>query len=189
MKNLLSIAAVIVSGIFFANTASADTPVSAETKVNVNVIFKDFVSIKVNDAQKDVKLVFETMDHYVNGVEKNQEGHLTIASTKGYTLNVKTTTPQFQGDGKQLNAHNIFVAVAPAGGSSSYGNEVALASTNAVLFNSTEARGTWVNNSIEKSFDVSYRAKGNEVINNTAIANALLGQTFTGEVVYTITTN
>lgn len=174
MKKFIAIAGLIASGIILSNEVSAQT---TSEPVTVNVIFNEILSISVANDQKTVDLIFNTVEDYKNGVEVNKTNHLTVISTnKNYEIQVKALNNQFNADlgSEQLNASQVSVAIDNQ-------NELKLDQNFRTLH-------TVNNASIEEKFDVTYKAKGNEIIDNGAIARGYVGKTFTGDVVYSVMT-
>ena len=171
MKKFIAIAGLIASGIILSNEVSAQT----ETEpVKVNVIFNEILSISVANDQKNVDLIFNTVEDYKNGVEVEKTNHLTVISTnKNYEIQVKALNNQFSGDG-QLNASQVSVAINNQNAQELDQNFRTLHTVN--------------NASFEQKFNVTYKAKGNEIIDNRAIEKGYVGKTFTGDVVYSVMT-
>src|SRR5690606_12289760 len=110
-------------------------------------------------------------------VEVNKENHLTVISTnKNYVIQVKALNNQFNADlgNERLNADQISVAIDNQ-------NELKLNDNFKTLH-------TVNNASIEEKFNVTYKAKGSDIIGNGAIARDYVGKTFTGDVVYSVMT-
>lgn len=174
MKKFIAIAGLIASGIILSNEVSAQT----ETEpVKVNVIFNEILSISVANDQKTVDLIFNTVEDYKNGVEVDKENHLTVISTnKNYEIQVKALNNQFNAvsGGGHLNAGQVSVAINNQNAQELDQNFRTLHTVN--------------NASFEQKFNVTYKAKGSEIINNGAIERSYVGKTFTGDVVYSVMT-
>lgn len=181
MKNLLSIAAVIVSGIFFANTASAQ-----EANVRVNLHFKDFTTIKVNDGANNstVDLYFQTLEDYKNGVETVKENQLSVASTKGYEIKVKSTSVNFNSpQGGAIQVEDVSIALARNNGSN-YSEPTNLSQTPTSVYETNE--NTVQDAGAQHTFNVKYMAKGGNLTNNNALKQEYLGKTLSADIVYSI---
>src|SRR5690606_14904518 len=106
------------------------------------------------------------VEDYKNGVEVEKTNHLTVISTnKNYEIQVKALNNQFSGDG-QLNASQVSVAINNQNAQELDQNFRTLHTVN--------------NASFEQKFNVTYKAKGNEIIDNRAIEKGYVGKTFTG---------
>lgn len=180
MKKFIAIAGLIASGIILSNEVSAQatqTKTATSEQVKVNVIFNEILSISVANDQKTVDLIFNTVEDYKNGVEVDKENHLTVISTnKNYEIQVKALDNQFNAvsGGGQLNANQISVAINNQNAQQLDQNFKTLHTVNNALF--------------EQKFNVTYKAKGNEITNNGAIEREYVGKTFTGDVVYSVMT-
>ncbi len=105
LKNFLSIAAFIICGLVCVNSVKADAPAAGTTntdKVTVNIIFKPIQTIQVNSGQKTVDLVYQSKENYNEGVSSEQADHLTVFSTGGFTVNVKSDGNFKRGDGANV---------------------------------------------------------------------------------------
>lgn len=180
MKNLLSIAAVIVSGIFFANTASAQ-----QANVTVNLHFNDFSTITVNGANNStVDLYFQTLEDYQNGVETVKQNQLSVASTKGYEIQVKSTSVNFSGsENGAIDLEDVSVALA-RNNTSNFSAATNLSQTATTVYDSTE--NTIHGGGTPHSFDVKYMAKDGNLTNKGALKQEYLGKTLSADIVYTL---
>ncbi len=68
------------------------TVVFSQTSDNVtlNVTLNPIQSLIVNPQQKTVDLTYSTKADYLNGVISKQENHLTVFSTGGFEIKVKS---------------------------------------------------------------------------------------------------
>jgi hypothetical protein len=97
-KNILSIAALIICGLVCVNSVKAQT----SGDVTVSIKFTPIQSIVVNPAQETVDLVYAEKDDYLKGVSKKMEDHLTVFSTGGFVVNVKSDGDFKRGDGTMV---------------------------------------------------------------------------------------
>lgn len=79
----ISILAAIVFGISFASQAQTGT-------ATLNVKLNPIQTLVVNPSQTTVDLVYTTKDDYANGVKSAQQDHLSIYSTGGFEVSVKS---------------------------------------------------------------------------------------------------
>lgn len=100
-KQILSIAVMILFCLVCVNNVNAQTPSNTD-QVKVNIKFKPIQTLVVNPGQKTVDLVYSTKDNYQNGVSSDQADHLTVFSTGGFQVNVKS-----DGAFKHANASEI----------------------------------------------------------------------------------
>ncbi len=89
-SNFFSIAAFIICGMVCVNSVKAEVSDQVSDNVTVNLKFKPVQSIVVNPDQETVNLVYATKDDYLNGVSKKMKDHLTVFSTGGFVVNVKS---------------------------------------------------------------------------------------------------
>ncbi len=189
MKNLMT-SGFLVLGLIVGNLAAANAqtgPMTATSEnVKVNLIFKDILAIEVAPNQRTVDLVFQTVDHYLNGVTSDvKTGHLTVTSTKpGYEVKVKTIEQTFTGaNATPLNVGQVYVKANNTDFGTSTG-EIQLDANNArTIFTGNSASAATVG----KKIDVVYAAKGNEITNNGAIERNYVGKTVSANVQYSIT--
>lgn len=107
-KNILSIAALIICGLVCVNSVKAQT----SGDVTVSIKFTPIQSIVVNPAQETVDLVYAKKDDYFNGVSEKMVDHLTVFSTGGFVVNVKSDGDFKRGDGtKYIPAGNMKIMV------------------------------------------------------------------------------
>ena len=93
-KKFFSVAALIICGMVCvssanANTSSGGTSPTSEP-VTVNIKFTPIQSITVNPDQTTVDLEYKTVTDYANGVSEKRKDHLTVFSTGGFVVSVKS---------------------------------------------------------------------------------------------------
>lgn len=88
--NILSIAALIICGMVCVNSAKAQDAGTKSDQVTVNIKFKPVQSIVVTPGEKTVDLVYAKREDYETGVSKELKDHLTVFSTGGFQVNVKS---------------------------------------------------------------------------------------------------
>lgn len=153
-KRFLGLALVLT-----AFAANAQEPTSTD-QVALNVKLYPIQTIVVNAANVDLE--YKTKDDYANGVTVSQGDHLTVYSTGGFTVNVKSehatlTSSLPTAAAESINSSDILITSA-AGTTNSlagaaYETEVPLTTTGAQLIKSTTG-------GVNKNFNVTYKAKG-----------------------------
>ncbi|WP_257666982.1 hypothetical protein [Parapedobacter tibetensis] len=178
MKNnsILIIALAIVATQFLHVAAKAQVTGTTTLKVKLT----DALSLTVNN--EEVLLDFATAANYADGVEVDMANHLTVTSTKAYTINVKAASTTLAGttDGNTntiaSNAVNVEVSDPSAQGLGGTTATVALSANDAALLTgATAASG--------KNINVKYgipAANTGQVLGKTA-------DTYTTILTYTIT--
>jgi hypothetical protein len=101
-SNFFSIAALVICGMVCVNSVKADGTPTNSNQVTVNLKFKPVQSIVVNSAQEIVNLEYAKEDDYLNGVSKKMKDHLTVFSTGGFVVNVKSDGDFKRGDGAMV---------------------------------------------------------------------------------------
>lgn len=100
-NNFFSIAALIICGMVCVNSVKGEGSTTSNP-VTVNIRFQPVQSIVVNPAQETVNLVYATKDDYRDGVSEKMEDHLTVFSTGGFVVNVKSNGDFKRGDGTMI---------------------------------------------------------------------------------------
>src|SRR5690606_11574156 len=149
-KRFLGLALVLTA---FAGNAQAD-------QVALNVKLYPIQTIVVNADNVDVE--YKNKDDYVNGVTVTKGDHLTVYSTVGVTVNVKSktatlTSALIKAAAESISSSDILITSA-AGTTNSlagaaYETEAPLTTTGAQLINSTTG-------GVNRNFNVTYKAKG-----------------------------
>ena len=89
-SNFFSIAALVICGMVCVNSVKAEGTPTNSDQVTVSLKFKPVQSIVVNPTQETVDLVYANEDDYRKGVSKKMVDHLTVLSTGGFVVNVKS---------------------------------------------------------------------------------------------------
>jgi hypothetical protein len=138
-KKLFFISAVIIFTLTTVNNALAATT----DNVTLNLKFKPVQTITVNPAQKTVDFVYQSETDYSTGVTlATKTKHLTVFSTGGFEVNVKTSGENFTSDNTAITipvSHLSVKATASEGNSRSYasiGTAVPLAITDKMIIKS-----------------------------------------------------
>lgn len=149
--------------------------------VTLNVNLKPIQTLVVTPAQKVVNLNYTTTDDYKNGVSSTNTDHLTIYSTGGFQVRVKSANATMQNGGKTIDANTIQIkatAGSDAVNGAQYTQNVQLSNTEATLVTSTKG-------GVDKKISIEYKGAGA----NTYIDNYIPGQNptvYTTELTYTI---
>lgn len=149
--------------------------------VTLNVNLKPIQTLVVTPAQKVVNLNYTTTDDYKNGVSSTNADHLTIYSTGGFQVKVKSANVNMQNGGKTIDVNTIQIkATAGTDGvaGAQYTQNVQLSNTEATLVTSTKG-------GVDKKISIEYKGAGA----NAYIDNYIAGQNptvYTTELTYTI---
>ncbi len=131
-------------------------------KININPI----QTIVVNPAQKSVDLNYLTKENYTDGVTSTQENHLTIYSTSGFQVTVKSDKNVLENGSQSINASDIKINVLPGSENPlknfNKNKNIALGISGEVLF--SKPSGT-----TDKNVNVSYTAAGKNTYLNKYI--------------------
>ncbi|RCU44170.1 hypothetical protein EIZ47_02825 [Chryseobacterium lacus] len=160
-KRFLGLALVLTAFAANAQTAFAANAQPETDQVALNVKLHPIQTIVVNAANVDLE--YKTKDDYANGVTVSQGDHLTVYSTGGFTVNVKSETPTLTSllpaaAAKSISSSDILITSA-AGTTNSlagaaYETDVPLTTTGAQLIKSTTG-------GVNKNFNVTYSHKDN----------------------------
>ncbi|KAA0129646.1 hypothetical protein FY557_04925 [Chryseobacterium sp. SN22] len=166
--------------IFTALSLVGFSVLSAQT-VTLNVRLKPIQTLIVNTAQKTVNLDYTTRDDYANGVTSANADHLTIYSTGGFEVKVKSGNAALQNGAKTIQASSIQVKASagtdPVNGAQ-YAAMAPLSNTETTLVTSSVG-------GVDKKISVDYKGSGA----NAYLDNYVAGQNpsvYTAELTYTI---
>lgn len=149
--------------------------------VTLNVNLKPIQTLVVTPAQKIVNLNYTTTDDYKNGVSSTNADQLTIYSTGGFQVRVKSASATLQSGSKTMDANTIQIkasAGSDAVNGAQYTQNVQLSNTEATLVTSTKG-------GVDKKISIEYKGAGA----NAYIDNYIAGQNptvYTTELTYTI---
>lgn len=140
--------------------------------------FRNFLSLQVADNQREVDLIFENQQDYQNGVSLRKNKHLKVfATTPGFFVKVRSNSQNFNSNGGEFfSASQISVGVVSGTG----GPSIQLDTQDQTLY-----QGHHV--ALGQEFDIQYEAKGNQLTEQNAIKNSYIGNTFSADIVYSIT--
>lgn len=170
-------------GLALALTAFAANAQTGTATLNVKL--NPLQTLIVNPANNIVNLEYKTKADYANGVSAKQENHLTVYSTGGFQVHVKSNQQNLTGGPKDIAANQIKLT-ASAGKTNpleSNGNpeyksvDLVHSGDKGVMLVKSTTGG------VDRNIDVTYAAKGdNAFINHVGQAAA----TYTTTVVYEI---
>ncbi|WP_294204777.1 hypothetical protein [uncultured Chryseobacterium sp.] len=149
--------------------------------VTLNVRLKPIQTLVINSAQKVVNLDYATKDDYANGVSSVNADHLSIYSTGGFQVKVKSANAVMQNGAKSIQANSIQIkatAGSEAVTGAQYAQNVQLSATEATLVTSTVG-------GVDKKINIEYKGAGA----NAYLDNYIAGQTpsvYSTELTYTI---
>ncbi|SFW25708.1 hypothetical protein SAMN02927921_00762 [Sinomicrobium oceani] len=150
-------------------------------EVTLNVKLSPIQTLVVNQNQKTVNLEYDSKEDYENGVSETKQDHLTVYSTGGYQVKVKSSGSQLIGTSKNLDASTVKI-VASAGSNpaneAQYASSQSLSADDKVIVSSSTG-------GVDKNFNVTYVGAGADAYLNYYVA----GQTptvYTTSVTYTI---
>jgi len=169
MKNLI-IASFIVLGL---STVQAQN-------VTLNVKLKPIQTLVVNSGQKIVDLEYSSKDDYSKGVTSTNTDHLSIYSTGGFEVKVKSAEATMTNAGKNIKANSI--QVIPSAGTNAVSGAAytpqSLDAAEKMLVSSTSG-------GVDKNISVAYKGAGADAY----LDNYVAGQTptvYTTTLTYTI---
>ena len=159
--------------------------VSAQTatdNVTLNVKLHPIQTLVVNPAQKEVNLDYTTVADYKDGVSSKQADHLTVYSTGGFEVKVKSagnlTETKSGSETIAANSIQITATSGTSGLTAATYNSASLESTEKSLITSTTG-------GVDKKINIEYKGAGADAYVNKYIA----GQNptiYTTTVTYTI---
>lgn len=155
MKKVI-LAAVTLIFVVLTGTANAQT---ATDNVTVNIKLNPIHTIVVDGGQKTVDLEYSTTGDYLSGVSSpSLSKHLTIFSTGGFVVNVKTGGDfiNTKVNTAVIEANTVSVSAVPADGNDL--NVTDNPSVNLTSSDQTFLRSS--NGGRNKEFNVTYKAKG-----------------------------
>lgn len=155
--------------------------VQAQQNVTLNVRLKPIQTLVVNNAQKVINLDYVTKDDYANGVSSVNADHLSVYSTGGFQVKVKSANAALQNGNKSIQANTIQIkasAGTEAVNGAQYAQNVLLSATEATLVTSSHG-------GVDKKINVEYKGAGA----NAYLDHYIAGQEptiYTTELTYTI---
>lgn len=154
--------------------------------VTLNVKLNPIQTLVINPTQKTVDLNYVSKGDYANGVTNSNDNHLTVYSTGGFQVKVKTSTATLDNivagttTGGAINAKSI--KVTPSAGTNGLTNatysEKSLSNEDQTIVSSTIG-------GVDKNISVAYKGAGAE----TYLNNYVAGQNptvYSTQVTYTI---
>lgn len=170
MKKII-LAAILMLGLVTVNAQN----------VTLNVNLKPIQTLVVSPTLKVVNLNYTTTDDYKNGVSSTNTDQLTIYSTGGFQVKVKSASASMQNTGKSMEVNTIQIK-ATAGSDpvtgAQYTQNVQLSNNETTLVTSTKG-------GVDKKISIEYKGAGA----NAYIDNYIASQNptvYTTELTYTI---
>ncbi|RRJ93583.1 hypothetical protein [Flavobacterium macacae] len=154
--------------------------VNAQT-ATLNVKLKPIQTLTVNTAQQTVNLEYVTTADYQDGVTALKQDHLSVYSTGGFQVQVKSAEAAMQTGTKTMQVSTIKIKAAAgsdAVGNASYAPAISLSNQETTLLSSS-------NGAVNKKINVEYKGAGD----NAYIDNYIAGQNptaYTTTLTYTI---
>lgn len=168
---------------------STQSGATTSDQVKLNIVLKPIQTILVNSSQDIVDMVYSSTVNYKSGVTKELGNHLSIFSTGGFEVSVKSDKESFKrvgGNGSlALSDMSIIASNGSKINSSESFNSVTLSTTASNLIESTKGGR-------DLQYNVTYNntAGGNDKYLNEyryiATANTGRDAVFTTDVTYTI---
>ena len=178
--------AMFVGGVFAANAQNTNTTAGPATgNVTLNVNLYPLQSIVVNPSSSQVNLDYKTAADYLGGVNKTEYNHLTVFSTGGFDVKVKSTDTELDGAGTAIPLEDITItATQSVAGSTA--NTLAFTSAPKALTNGEQIIGS-SSAAGSGDIDVNYKAAGN----NEYLSRVVNGTTtvYTASLIYSIIAN
>lgn len=170
---IYAISAVSLQNVYGQSTSKTD-------KVTLKIKLNPIQTLVVN-GDKNVDLVYTTVDDYSSGVSVTKDDQLTIYSTGGFEIKTKSTGSQLTGNGgANIDANNIKIT-------SSAGSKV-IENAHYSTINLSADENMIVESStggVDKNVSIQYEASGeNKFINY--YKNGETPTVYQTEVVYTI---
>lgn len=126
------------------------------SQVVLNIKLYPIQSISVT-GNSDVDLIYKEKKDYKEGVSVNKPDHLSVFSTGGFEVSMKSETPNLLGDENSIGLSDITVRVSK--GSNPIKGDFTRTRTN--LSESDQVVISNNRGGVDKTFDVEYSAKGN----------------------------
>lgn len=148
MKSLIAIIAFII----------ASFTLNAQNSVNLTIKLNPIQALTINPDSKDVTLTYASRNDYKAGKDLTCKDHLSVFSTGGFEVKVKSTQPNLTSDNGTINSSDV--SILAEGGSSSE-----LEGATLTRINLTPAEQTLISHtkgSSDKTFNVTYSARGND---------------------------
>lgn len=183
MRTKLFILFAAVAFTFGAANVLAQQTGTNEGKVNLSIELHPIQTLIINKSP-NVALEYKTKENYDQGVSKKIDDHIQIYSTSGFEVKAKTNNTNLVGTG--TNSKTIAttdISLTPENGSSSL--DVGGLTTANLNGNTDVTLITSATGGVDKTFDITYAAKGN----NEYIKNYVINMDptiYNTEVTYTI---
>lgn len=121
-KNVLVLVLIIISCVLNIKEVKAEGPVKSAT-VNLNIVLNPIQTITVNAGQKEVNIIYSSIDDYTNGVSVPQDDHIQVFSTGGFQVKVNSAENLTNNLNETISASDVTV-LATNGADNEVENEI-----------------------------------------------------------------
>jgi len=145
---------ILTSAIIFATIVGAFAQVTPTAAVNLNVKLNAIQSITTSATAVD--LVYNTIEDYNLGVKSNLANHLTVYSTGGFIVKVKSSVENLKANKGTEEIESSGIIITASGGATTLSpiyTPVNLGTTSSELISTTK-------DGISEKFNIEYKAKG-----------------------------
>ncbi|WP_418893090.1 hypothetical protein [Limibacterium fermenti] len=186
-KKVFLVALLVTIGLVSVNSAKAqsgDDP--ADNNVTVNIKLHPIQSLVVTEGQRTVDIEYQTPEDYKNGkISEQQLDHLTVFSTGGFTISVKSDGNFVNAEGysESIDAGDVQI-VAEAGtdndANDSYTNVDLSTDNQSLIISETGAR--------ERKYNITYNNEAGKDDKYLSYYNMSYGNptVYTAQVTYSI---
>lgn len=182
-KNVLIVAAIIISGILNVNDALAETPTNSDN-VTLNIKLNPIQTISVLPGEEKVDIEYITIDDYNNGVSVKRDNHLQVFSTGGFQVKVNPAANLTNSLNETISASDVTV-LATNGADNEVENEItepiALGGDQILIESATGGRNL--------NYNVTYNNTLGAADKYLNLYDKDANNIFTTEVTYTIVAN
>ena len=182
-KNVLIVAAIIISGILNVNDALAQTPTNSDN-VTLNIKLNPIQTISVLPGEEKVDIEYTTINDYNNGVSVKRDNHLQVFSTGGFQVKVNSAANLVNSLNETISASDVTV-LATNGTDNEVENEitepVALGGDQILIASTTGGRNL--------NYNVTYNNTLGAADKYLNLYDKEANNVFTTEVTYTIIAN
>lgn len=142
----------------------------AQENISLNVKLGPIQTLVVNSNQKNVDLIYSNKSDYANGVTNKNDNHLTVYSTGGFQVKVKSSTVTLNNSIQAATENSIktnSISITPSAGTDGLNEAVytqKLLSTKDQTIVSSKFGG------VDKKISVTYKGAGADAYVNNYIA-------------------
>ena len=182
-KNVLIVAAIIISGILNVNGVLAQTLTNSDN-VTLNIKLNPIQTISVLPGEEKVDIEYTTINDYNNGVSVKRDNHLQVFSTGGFQVKVNSAANLVNSLNETISASDVTV-LATNGADNEVENEitepVALGGDQILIASTTGGRNL--------NYNVTYNNTLGAADKYLNLYDKEANNVFTTEVTYTIIAN